>query len=443
MATVFKRRRKRKNQDGSTEIVESKKYIVQYRDASGNWQRVSGYSDKAKSWELARKLEDGEAESKYVRHQKTPLSEHLDDFKATLSAGAVTAKHVTQTCNRVKGAIEGCGFIRIADLDAPKVVSWLKAQRQREKKPIGIKTSNYYLASIQQFTHWLAENGRAPNDPLAHLAALNPKTDVRRKRRKLSEVEFAKFIKAAVEQEEFRGLSGRDRSILYLVGANTGLRASELASLTVDSFDLGECPTVTVEAAYSKRRRTDTLPLRVDIADALRGWLHGRLGKVWPGTWKERAAKMIRADLKAAEIPFNVNGKVFDFHALRHQFISSLAKAGVHPKTAQELARHSTIVLTMDHYSHLDTPDLVAGLNMLPAPPLEEWTQKLTQGIGSGCPEVSQDGTTPPPTENGDGCSQTVVLQELGVPCPELAWKDISSGGGTRTPDTRIMIPLL
>jgi hypothetical protein len=29
---------------------------------------------------------------------------------------------------------------------------------------------------------------------------------------------------------------------------------------------------------------------------------------------------------------------VFDFHAIRHQFISSLAAAGVHPKTAQTLA---------------------------------------------------------------------------------------------------------
>ena len=34
-------------------------------------------------------------------------------------------------------------------------------------------------------------------------------------------------------------------------------------------------------------------------------------------------------------------GLVADFHSLRHTFISNLARAGVHPKLAQSLARHS------------------------------------------------------------------------------------------------------
>jgi integrase len=46
-------------------------------------------------------------------------------------------------------------------------------------------------------------------------------------------------------------------------------------------------------------------------------------------------------------------GQVFDFHALRHQFITNLARAGVAAQVAQTLARHSTITLTMDRYSHV------------------------------------------------------------------------------------------
>ncbi|MGL6194444.1 MAG: hypothetical protein ACRC2T_06430, partial [Thermoguttaceae bacterium] len=42
----------------------------------------------------------------------------------------------------------------------------------------------------------------------------------------------------------------------------------------------------------------------------------------------------------------NGKGKYADFHGLRHTFISNLGKAGVSPKTAQVLARHSTIELT-------------------------------------------------------------------------------------------------
>jgi hypothetical protein len=62
---------------------------------------------------------------------------------------------------------------------------------------------------------------------------------------------------------------------------------------------------------------------------------------------------MFRADLEAAGIEYQDEaGLVADFHALRHTFITNLANGGVHPKIAQALARHSTITLTMDRYSH-------------------------------------------------------------------------------------------
>lgn len=47
-------------------------------------------------------------------------------------------------------------------------------------------------------------------------------------------------------------------------------------------------------------------------------------------------------------------GGVTDFHSLRHTFISNLVNAGVAPKDAKELARHSTITLTMDRYAHVN-----------------------------------------------------------------------------------------
>ena len=40
------------------------------------------------------------------------------------------------------------------------------------------------------------------------------------------------------------------------------------------------------------------------------------------------------------------------FHALRHSFLTRLARSGVAPAVAKSLARHSTIVRTMDHYTH-------------------------------------------------------------------------------------------
>ncbi len=173
---------------------------------------------------------------------------------------------------------------------------------------------------------------------MAELRIVNQSTDIRRERRALSDEDFSRFISATQKRSAYRGLSGADRSMLYQLAATTGLRASELASLTTNSLNLTEKPTVTVEAAYSKRRRRDTLPLRRDIAAALQEWIVGKEGELWPGSWHERAAEMVRGDLVRAGIPYqNEHGAYFDFHALRHQFLTNLQRAGVHPKVAQTL----------------------------------------------------------------------------------------------------------
>ena len=62
----------------------------------------------------------------------------------------------------------------------------------------------------------------------------------------------------------------------------------------------------------------------------------------------------------------DAEGQIVDFHALRHTFISNLARSGVHPKVAQQLARHSTITLTMDRYSHVKLDEQAKALAMLP-----------------------------------------------------------------------------
>ncbi|MGD0463681.1 MAG: hypothetical protein ABSB74_14440 [Tepidisphaeraceae bacterium] len=51
---------------------------------------------------------------------------------------------------------------------------------------------------------------------------------------------------------------------------------------------------------------------------------------------------------------------------MRHTFISNLAAGGVHPKTAQRLACHSSITLTMDRYTHLRRENLAEALDTLP-----------------------------------------------------------------------------
>jgi hypothetical protein len=59
---------------------------------------------------------------------------------------------------------------------------------------------------------------------------------------------------------------------------------------------------------------------------------------------------------------------------MRHLFITSLERAGVSPKMAQTLARHSDIRLTLGVYTHVELLDCSAAIGSLPAPPVPRET---------------------------------------------------------------------
>ncbi len=64
----------------------------------------------------------------------------------------------------------------------------------------------------------------------------------------------------------------------------------------------------------------------------------------------------------------NHAGLYADFHSIRRTFITNLCRADVLPKTAQTLARHSDIRLTMEVYTHVDRGEQVDAIRKLKAP---------------------------------------------------------------------------
>jgi integrase len=227
-----------------------------------------------------------------------------------------------------------------------------------------------HLAAFKAFCRWMVKERRASESPVSHLCGLNARTDRRIERRALTSDECRKLLAAAQEGVTLYNMTGPDRAMLYRVALETGLRWSELRSLTVGSFALDAVtPTVSVQAAYSKHRRDDTLPLRHETAAALKACLANHLPGVraFPMPDRRVGGDIIREDLVKASIgEANASGRVIDFHGLRHTFIGNLAAGGVHPKTAQTLARHSSITLTMDRYTHLSVADQTAALDALP-----------------------------------------------------------------------------
>ena len=99
------------------------------------------------------------------------------------------------------------------------------------------------------------------------------------------------------------GMTGYERYLLYRFAAKTGLRAREIRTLIVGSFDLYKL-SVTVKAGYSKHRREDVLPLRSDTAILLGEYFKGKTPnvKAFGGACKQltkRTSDMIKTDFES------------------------------------------------------------------------------------------------------------------------------------------------
>ena len=373
-------------------------WYVEFRDHLERARRLPAFSDKGASEELGRKLDRlvtlraaGEvpdrALSRFVEElpkrmreklakiglldrrrlaAARPLTYHVEGYERSLLNRGNVRRYVTDTLSRIRAVLEGTGAAYLSDLDPAKVERFLAGLRERG---LGISTSNAYLGAVRSFLAWMVSSGLAAEDPLRVLKNLNAAADRRRVRRAPSKEELEALLAATLEGPVHLGLDGRTRAWIYRIAAETGLRANEIRTLRVLSFeDLdGPAPRVRVEAAYSKRRREDVLPLRAETARELAPFLAARLPGSRPFPVPSKPAAMLREDLAAAGIPYrDENGRTFDFHSLRHGFISALARCGVEPKVAQALARHSSITLTLDRYTHLRSGDERRGIESLP-----------------------------------------------------------------------------
>lgn len=370
MATIFRRT--------TREGKPAKHWSIKYKDARGQWRIVAGYASKELTKQKAHDLEERTLNIRagrvdpFEKPKLCPLAEHLEAYRRYLANKGRSVDHIERTLGRVSAVFYGCGFQRLdplAEFDATDKIARYLAERRAGD--LSAHTSNHYLSAVKSFCRWAVKQGRMAASPITLMGSISTEQDDKRERRALSAKDFAKLITVARGGKKTHGLTGEDRAWLYLVAAYTGLRASELASLSAASFRLAE-RTVLVRAAYTKNREEARQPIGEDLARMLGGWLAGAGGKgalLWPGKWYRRAAEMLRVDLEAAGLPYSTHEGVADFHCLRVTYITNLARGGVHPSIAQKLARHSVVTLTMGVYTRLTGAEIAAGVKALPALP--------------------------------------------------------------------------
>lgn len=367
MASVYKRKQDKNKKNAP--------WYIGYSDENGKRKTVKGFTDRRESERLAAKLEydvmlrkRGVVDSEKIdaaEQKKLPIATHLAAFKRYLRRNDEnTEKHVNLTVSRIEKVIEKGKFKDLKGMTHEKVE--IAVSDLRTEKHLGPKTYNHYLQAIDSFGNWFCSTRRTESNPFRGIERMNTETDVRHKRRALKSDEMMKLIKSARESGvSIQCYDGETRARIYILAYLTGLRRKELASLTPESFDLSaESPTVTVEAACSKHRRLDVLPLHPDLVVMLKVWLK----EVEPGTplfpklAKRRTWLMVKKDLERTGIEYENDQGIADFHASgRHTYITELLRSGASLVETKELARHSDVRMTMK-YTHIGLEDQAKAL---------------------------------------------------------------------------------
>ena len=391
------------SKNGPRIIEESGCYIARFTDATGRYrERSTGCRDlraaehKLNTWlQEVEKIKAGiltQEEFEVSKRVNDAIDDQLENYEQYLHAKGVTKIHLKSTRSRIEKVCEACKFRRMIDMNSTSLLRWLN---QRANEGMGARTRNSFRIAMVSFANWAVSQNCLANNPFARVPKACESGDRRHDRRALDATEVKRLLKAAEERplyektlvrkgkrkgetyadirdtvREQAAIDGLERKLLYATLIYTGLRKSELASITVGQVFLDhEIPHIVLKAKDEKARRGATLPLHPELVPHLRKWLQCRQIALRDKLFNVPKAldKILNRDLAFAGIAKRDSlDRVVDVHALRHTHATLLAKGGVSPKVAQSAMRHSDIRLTMNVYSHLELNDIAEGVSKLP-----------------------------------------------------------------------------
>ena len=314
-----------------------------------------------------------------------------------------TDRHIAETRKMIEEAAEGCGWKALGDI-APdaleRYVGRRRAPDDEAERPWTPRTAHKCITAIRTFTRWCVSDGRLPADPIARVKKPAP---TRQRERRFLSVDEWRWLRATTDHSPERmGMAGHARRLLYELAIQSGLRSGELRALTRSSLMLdAERPFVLLEARQTKNGKAARQYVRPELARDLAAFVARAMpgAAVFDMPRREHVATMLRADLDAAreawlaEVGIDAeerikreasdflraedhDGRVLDFHALRHTCGAWAAIGGASPKAIQSLMRQSKITLTLDTYGHL-LPDEAAE-TVARMPSVESISLRLT-----------------------------------------------------------------
>jgi integrase/recombinase XerD len=235
----------------------------------------------------------------------------------------------------------------LPDVVEADLLDYVRVLRDRGLAPASVARALVPVRSLHRF---LAEEGRAPNDPGAHVEL--PKVP-RGLPKALTEEEVGRLLDAPVGDGP---IVLRDRAMLELL-YGTGIRVSELVGLSLGDVDLDAA----LLRAFGKGSKERIVPIGVPAVRALVAWLgpDGRPAMA-PAQWRRRGdAEAVFLNARGGRLSrqgawdvlnryarlVGLEGKLSP-HVLRHSCATHMLDHGADIRAVQELLGHQSISTT-------------------------------------------------------------------------------------------------
>jgi len=259
--------------------------------------------------------------------------------------------HLYKVSCRLKWWID---ILKLKTLNDITLAGVEKALQEKDKAGVTGKTLFHYASVLKAFVSWCVDRKFLENHILEKLGRFD--ITVSNPRRAMTPEEIGRLLNAVTPL----------RRMIYQIALVTGFRARELASLRVGDFNPETC-TLHLKAEYAKDRQFSIISIPKVFADDLRTLIRSKLPdeKLFSGFALNNQYRNFDKDLRAAGIEKHAFGGKLDFHALRTAHVNLGLAAGFDAKTAQVLARHKTVDMTMNTYGRASKERLRQAVEIL------------------------------------------------------------------------------
>ncbi|HEY6332254.1 MAG TPA: site-specific integrase [Blastocatellia bacterium] len=271
---------------------------------------------------------------------------------------------------------------RLAHINSQDIQAWLLDHCEKIQKP---RTCEAIFQVLRSSLNDAVTSEIIPKNPVLNIAKKRPKYSAEESEPFPIET-LARFLETA---------KTHPLGLLFQLAATTGLRQGELMALCWEDVDLAartiqvratlqEIDRQTVRSQPKSKQSKRILPIPDSLADAFRAHrrqqkeLRMQVGSEWPQhpDFVFRTAKkgfvgrpldarnltrayhaLQRKSHKDAGLKGDALKKapIFSFHSLRHTTATLMAILDTNPKVASTILGHSSVSLTLDIYSHIQT----------------------------------------------------------------------------------------